>query len=113
MTALFRHEALNARRQQWLGDVQLTRPVSLTMLVTLVLASAVAVGAWLMVGEYTRKAHVAGVLVPEQGCVRRLSPRLSCRAATLCCTRCCAVPECVCRSSDNTNNTSPARTVCP
>lgn len=74
MTPLFRTEALQARRQQWLGDVRLTRPVPLSVLVLLMLGAAVALGAWLGLGEYTRKAHVAGVLVPERGWVRLVGP---------------------------------------
>jgi membrane fusion protein len=74
MTSLFRAEALDARRQQWLGTVRLVRPVTLTALVWLLLGTAVAVGAWLVLGEYTRKTHVVGVLVPERGWVRLVAP---------------------------------------
>ena len=75
MTSLFRPEAIEGRRQQWLGEVRLTRPVSVTSLMFLLLGAAIAVGAWLVVGEYTRKAHVSGVLVPEQGWLRLVAPQ--------------------------------------
>lgn len=75
MTPLFRPEAIEGRRQQWLGEVRLTRPVSVTALMLLLLGAAIAVGAWLVVGEYTRKAHVSGVLVPEQGWLRLVAPQ--------------------------------------
>jgi membrane fusion protein len=72
---LFRPEAIEGRRQQWLGEVRLVRPVPLTALMFLLLGAAIAVGAWLVWGEYTRKAHVPGVLVPEQGWIRLVSPQ--------------------------------------
>ena len=74
MSTLFRAEALEARRRQWLGDVRLVRPVGLSVLVTVLVLSALAVGTWLVLGHYTRKAHVAGVLVPDRGWVRLVAP---------------------------------------
>jgi membrane fusion protein len=77
MTPLFRPEAIEANRQQWMGDVRLMRPVSLTVLTVLLVASSVAVGSWLMLGEYTRKAHVRGLLVPDRGWIRLVSPQVA------------------------------------
>jgi membrane fusion protein len=77
MTPLFRPEAIEGRRQQWLGEVRLTRPVALSVLATVMFVSACAVGAWLVLGDYTRKAHVPGVLVPEHGWIRLVSPQLA------------------------------------
>lgn len=77
MTPLFRPEAIEGRRQQWLGEVRLTRPVTLSVLSIVMLVSACAVGAWLALGDYTRKAHVPGVLVPEHGWIRLVSPQLA------------------------------------
>jgi membrane fusion protein len=77
MTPLFRPEAVEARRQQWLGDVRLMRPVSLSALVLLLILAALAIGAWLYLGEYTRKAHVAGLLVPDRGWIRLVSPQVA------------------------------------
>jgi membrane fusion protein len=51
--------------------------VSLTVLTVLLVACAVAVGSWLMLGEYTRKAHVRGLLVPDRGWIRLVSPQLA------------------------------------
>jgi len=76
-TPLFRPEALEARRQQWLGDVRLVRPLSLSVLVVLLVLCAIAIGAWLMLGEYTRKAHVRGLLVPDRGWIRLVSPQVA------------------------------------
>jgi membrane fusion protein len=76
-TPLFRPEAVEARRQQWLGEVRLVRPVSLSVLVVLLVLCAVAVGSWLALGEYTRKAHVRGLLVPDRGWIRLVSPQVA------------------------------------
>jgi len=75
MTSLFRPEALEHQRQAWLGDMQLLRPLSLRLLTVTVLLVLAAVLAFLWWGEYTRKARVAGVLVPEQGVIRLLPPQ--------------------------------------
>lgn len=77
MTPLFRPEAVEARRQQWLGDVRLVRPVSLSVLVLLLIVAALVIGVWLFLGEYTRKAHVAGLLVPDRGWIRLVSPQVA------------------------------------
>ena len=38
---------------------------------------AIAIGAWLVLGEYTRKAHVRGLLVPDRGWIRLVSPQVA------------------------------------
>ena len=75
MANLFRAEALENRQREWLGSVQLTRPVSLAVLTAFVLAAAVAVAAYLVLGEYTRKARISGYLVPDRGVIRLVSPQ--------------------------------------
>ena len=77
MTPLFRPEAVEARRQEWLGDVRLVRPVSLSVLVAVLTFTGIAAAAWLFIGEYTRKAHVAGLLVPDRGWIRLVSPQVA------------------------------------
>ena len=79
MASLFRPEVLENRQRDWLGSIQLIRPVSLSVLTTFVVATAVAVASYLVLGEYTRKARVSGYLVPDQGVIRLMSPQ----AATL------------------------------
>jgi membrane fusion protein len=76
-TPLFRPEAVEASRQQWLGEVRLVRPVSLSVLVVLLVLCAVAIASWLVLGEYTRKAHVRGLLVPDRGWIRLVSPQVA------------------------------------
>lgn len=75
MSSLFRPEALETQRQAWLGDIQLIRPLSLALLTAVVLLMLAAVLAFLWWGEYTRKARVAGVLVPEAGVLRIVPPQ--------------------------------------
>lgn len=69
MASLFRPEALEHQQQAWLGGIQLIRPLSLTVLTVFMLACAVAVVAFLSVGQYTQKARVNGYLVPEGGVI--------------------------------------------
>jgi len=75
MSSLFRHEVLENRQRDWLGSIQLTRPLSLHLLTGLALAVAAAVIAYLVLGEYTRKARVTGLLVPDKGVIRLVAPR--------------------------------------
>lgn len=67
---LFRDEALQARQSSWLGRVQLVRPLSLDLVTLSVLAVALAVGAFLALAQYTRKASVDGALMPDRGLIR-------------------------------------------
>jgi membrane fusion protein len=72
---LFRSEALEHRQHDWLGSIQLVRPVSLALLTVFVVAVAAAVAAYLVWGEYTRKARVTGYLVPDRGLIRLMAPQ--------------------------------------
>lgn len=71
--SLFRPEAVLGQRQSWLGSIQLIRPVSFAVLTTLVLVTVGVVALVLIEGRYTRKAHVAGFLVPDKGVLRLLA----------------------------------------
>ena len=68
--SLFRDEALQARQGLGLARVQLARPLSLDLITLGVLAIALAVGAFLSLAEYTRKATIEGALVPDRGLIR-------------------------------------------
>lgn len=74
VTALFRPEAVDGQRQSWLGGVQLVRPLSMTLLTVFTVSVAALVVAYLFFGEYTRKAHVSGVLAPDLGLIRLVPP---------------------------------------
>jgi membrane fusion protein len=75
LVSLFRPEVLESRRTSWVGEIQLIRPLSLTVLTGAVVAAAVALGAFLALGEYTRKVRVGGVLVPDRGVLRLTAPQ--------------------------------------
>ncbi len=75
MTSLFRPEAVDGQRQSWLGGVKLIRPLTLTVLTAFTVGVAALVVAYLFVGEYTRKAHISGVLVPDLGLIRLVPPQ--------------------------------------
>lgn len=74
MSGLFRTESVEHQSRSWLGGIQLVRPVPLALLTGLVACTAVATGVFLFQGEYTRKAHVLGVIVPDRGLLRLPSP---------------------------------------
>jgi len=67
---LFREETEQARANAWLGRVLLTRPLSFTLLTGASLAIILVLAALFVVGEYTRKARVVGVLAPVNGVVK-------------------------------------------
>lgn len=67
MASLFRPEAINGQRQNWLGSITLVRPLSLSVFTAGAVVCAVAVTCFLCWGEYTRKARVSGYLVPDRG----------------------------------------------
>ena len=69
-TSLFRNEALNHKRDTWLGDILLARPTSFAFLASSFLCIAICILAYLVWGEYTKKARAAGYLVPDQGLIK-------------------------------------------
>ncbi|WP_418316853.1 HlyD family secretion protein [Piscinibacter sakaiensis] len=72
---LFRLEALEARRTQYLGPVLLLPHRSHTLFALLALAAVAGLFALLFFGEYTRKAQLNGWLVPERGLVQVYAPQ--------------------------------------
>lgn len=72
---LFRKEALAGQQQAWLGSIQLLRPLSLKLLTAVAVGSVVLVVTFLCTAEYSRKARVAGYLVPDRGVLRISSPQ--------------------------------------
>src|SRR5258707_10750837 len=67
---LYRLKSEEAGATSWLGRILLIRPVSFTLIAATGFLVAVALGAFFVFGEYTRKARVTGVLAPTQGIVR-------------------------------------------
>ena len=76
MSGHFRPESVEHQSHSWLGGIQLVRPVPLAILTGLVACTAIATGWFLFQGEYTRKAHVVGVIVPDRGLLRLPSPAI-------------------------------------
>lgn len=68
--SLFRRESEQARSTAWLGRVVLIRPVSFAFMTAVALGMALALAAFFLFGEYTRKARVTGVLAPTHGIMR-------------------------------------------
>ena len=67
---MFRPEALDAQRLQWLGGVQLVRPPALAWMTAGVVCAALALAVFLALAQYTRKATAQGVMVPDRGLIR-------------------------------------------
>ena len=67
---LFRDEVFEGKRDTWLGEVVLIRPISFTFLTVGVAGLAALILGFLFWGEYTRKTKVAGYIVPSQGLIK-------------------------------------------
>ena len=67
---LFRQEALDHKRDTWLGEILLARPTSFAFLTLFFITIAITALVYLVMGEYTKKARVSGYLVPDQGLIK-------------------------------------------
>lgn len=67
MGSLFRQEVLQAQRGQWLGAINLATPLAFGWWALLALTLAAAIVLFLVFGQYTRRADVAGQLEPTAG----------------------------------------------
>ena len=67
--ALFREQAINHKKGTIYGEVLLIQPVSLTVLTVGILSIVVSCILFLTQAEYSRKAKVTGILVPESGVI--------------------------------------------
>lgn len=72
---LFRHAALNAQKNQWLGKILLIRPMSYVYLTLMAMFFAGVVIAFMVWGTYTKRSTVMGQLVPETGLVKVYAPQ--------------------------------------
>ena len=72
---LFRAEALAAQQHKFYGEILLIRPLSLTLLIWLGIGISAAVLGFLLLGTYTEKAHVSGVLLPRKADLRQTDLR--------------------------------------
>ena len=69
MSKLFRDEVINAKRGEWLGTIRLATPLSHRLLTVFALVLGMALMAFLVVGEYTRRERASGILVPAAGLI--------------------------------------------
>ena len=67
---LFRPETLEAQRRAALGRIQVNTPLAHWSVSEFVVAFIGALLVFLCLGHYTRRAMVAGTLVPSAGCSR-------------------------------------------
>jgi membrane fusion protein len=72
---LFRAEVMAERQTQWLGTVLLEPKFTQSIYTWIAVMAGAAVFALLLFGSYTRKAHVNGWLVPQQGLARIVAPQ--------------------------------------
>lgn len=63
---LFRPEALAAQQQKFYGEILLIRPLSLTLFAWLGVGLTAAVVAFLLLGHYTERIHVSGIILSSQ-----------------------------------------------
>ena len=61
---LYRQEALQAQRQQWLGNLRLVTPLPVRVLIALAASLALMLALFAASGFYTRRMPAAGMLVP-------------------------------------------------
>jgi membrane fusion protein len=72
---LFRPEVLAERQTQWLGTVLLTPKILHGMFTAFGCLTAAAILCLLIFGDYTRKAHINGWLMPQEGLIRLFTPQ--------------------------------------
>ena len=72
--SLFRQAALDAQRNVGFGRIVLIRPVSFAFLTGFALVCALVIVAFLMLGQYTKRARVVGLLVPDAGLIKVTTP---------------------------------------
>lgn len=72
---LYRSDALNARQVKWLGEIVLVRPITFSFLCAVAVALASVILVFLFFGSYTKRAAVAGLLLPDLGLVKVYTPQ--------------------------------------
>lgn len=73
--SLFRPEVLAEQQTQWLGTILLAPRLSHRLFTYFALLATTAILGLLFFATYTRKAHISGWLVPQQGLVRVFAPQ--------------------------------------
>ena len=71
---LFRQEAVEAQRREWLGSILVAAPLLRWLLTALALSLAAAIVLFLCFGHYTRRETVTGQLVTSAGLLNIAAP---------------------------------------
>ena len=64
MTALFRQESLDNRRERLWGEVVLIQPLSFYLITGVVTIAVILIAIYLIYGTYARRENVSGYLLP-------------------------------------------------
>lgn len=75
MSALFREEAIEARRKRLYGSLIVRTPASLVIAVWCLIAAAAGAAAYALCADYTRWEVVDGYVYPDRGVARLFAPR--------------------------------------
>ena len=78
---MFRKQVRDHKDNAWLGRIVLIRPPAFTLVSALAAGFTLLLVAFFVLGEYTRKARVSGVLVPTQGVIKILAQQAGVVAA--------------------------------
>lgn len=72
---LFRSEALEYQQDRLRGEVLIARSPTILFLVWTSVLFAIALACFVFWGQYTRKEHVLGYIIPTQGMIRLFTPQ--------------------------------------
>ena len=72
---MFRHEAIAHQQDRLLGGVLVGKSPRHRLLVALAMLAALAIVAFGLWGQYTRKEHVVGYLAPSTGLIKLFTPQ--------------------------------------
>ncbi len=73
--SLFRPESIESRRASWLGHPRVVRSMPVTGFAVASLVFAIAILAFLVLGQYTRRVPVTGLVLPPDGLTRLAAPQ--------------------------------------
>ena len=67
VSELFRDEALQAKRDAWIGRVQVSQPLPATLVASVGVVLLVLTIFYTVIGHYTRRVNASGILLPRDG----------------------------------------------
>jgi membrane fusion protein len=82
MSSLFRKEAIEAKRDAWLGRVQLVEPLPVRFVALVSIGLIATVVAYAGLGTYTRRVHATGSIQPKAGLITVGAPAAGLIAST-------------------------------